>query len=70
MKAVGVFHYCKEDTECDGDYYSVDLMIDGEKVYDTGVEGAALIAGFLNGVEWAAKTKLEYEEVNVADTDC
>ena len=71
MKATIITHFEDIDSDCDGDYFSVDVLIDDELVIEYGDwyhdNGAEKAGAFIKGIEYALRTKLEIKYINIAD---
>lgn len=73
MKVKIVTHYQIEDTECNGDYYDIELFIDGKLVKEFGdyyhEKGDVKVEAFLEGIKYATKKKMTVTNEKVADRD-
>lgn len=68
-----VTHYSSDDVECGGDYYDMELFIDGKFVRNFGDyyhdKAEEKIKGFIEGVEFTQGSKLKIERQDIADRD-
>lgn len=76
MKIKMVIHYAKWDTECDGDYYCVELFLPGRGGEDELLnyygdhyhdKGLIRASEFINGAEWALGREIKVEKVRIPD---
>ena len=72
IKMKAIFHYAIDDTECCGDYYSIDLYDNNNKLAaywgdDYHDDGEDKLDGFIEGVEWAMGEKVKLEVQHIAD---
>jgi hypothetical protein len=68
-----VYHYFKDDTDCDEDYAKIELL-HGKQVIATWGDsyhdkGAEKLKGFIEGVEWALGKQVTLIREDVADWD-
>lgn len=73
MKAVIERHYPKSDTECEGEYWKVNVFIDdvlakvyGDYYHDKGLCKAK---AFIEGIVFVTKHKVPVEYTNIADLE-
>ena len=63
MKVQMVIHYAEEDSECGGEYYEVDILVDGKKAVTYGdhyhEKGWERAEGFIGGVMFRHKKNVE-----------
>jgi len=73
IKATIVTHYSKDDPNCDGDYYYLEIFVDGKSAADYGDyyhdQGCEKAEAFLEGVEYATGKKVKTTHKSVADAD-
>jgi len=71
MRAAVVYHYSVDDPKFTGDYYEIELFMEGSCVATWGDDyhdkGREKLAGFIQGVEWAKGEKVYIERINMAD---
>ena len=77
IKFIAVFHYHKEDEECLGDCWDIELF-EANPINDPPImkwrddyhdNGQNKLEGFLEGVAWALDKEVECDIQNVADRD-
>lgn len=68
-----ITHYSKDDPQCNGDYRSVDVKIDGKMIESYGdsyhEKGDIRAESFVEGVKWALETINEYDGIEVTQLD-
>lgn len=73
MKAEIVAHYPIDDTDFSGDYYDIELFIEGNLVKKFGDyyhdKGHVKVEAFLEGVAFASGKPIELTKTDVADRD-
>ena len=69
-----VTHFCSDDTECDGDYCQVDLMIDDKvaRSWDDYYhdQGAEKCKSFIGGMEFIQINSILVHNIDIADYTC
>jgi len=74
MKFRAVWHYCKDDPDCGGDYSGIDLFDGGSKKIASWGDhyhdkGADRLEGFVEGVEYVTGSEPVIEHEHVADAE-
>jgi hypothetical protein len=73
MKVQIIFHYPNTDQDCDGDYYYVEIKVDGQIIKSYGDyyhdHGQDKAHAFLEGLAYCKGKKLILEHINVPDCE-